>query len=150
MAQMNEREQRDHMLHAIHRQIEYLRTNPEARPRVIGRLEALLRLARADAQVGNTSRLGQLSLTLQKELPGQIALLKSDANNDRKVADALARMALGVSLLFRSAYKEYDFDQPRNHIEEITLTEDYGMQDEDDLTSIVFGSYLARLAGQNL
>lgn len=149
MAELNDREQRDRMLSNIHRQIEYLRTNPDARPRVIGRLEALCRLARVNTQAGITSRLGQLCMTLQRGLPGQIALLKSDTNNDRKVADTLARMALSASLFVCSPY-DYEADRPDEYVEEITITDDSSTQDEHDLTRIVFGTYLVRPTGQGL
>lgn len=144
MAGRNDRDQRERMLHTIHRQIEYLRTYPETRPRVIGRLEALCRLARINAQAEKPSRLGQLSVTLQHALPGQIALLRSDTNNDGKVADALVRMAHGESLLVRCPYEEREADKPEEFVEEISFTEEDGRQDEHDLTPIVFGIQPAR------
>jgi hypothetical protein len=131
------------MLRTIHRQIEYLRADPETRFRVIGRLEALYRLARINAQAGATTRLGQLSLTLQQALPGQIALLKGDSNNDRKVVEALTRIGLGASLLIRCPYEDRvdrKADKPKEIVEKLALADEDGMQDaEHELTRTIFG-----------
>ncbi|KAJ5153693.1 uncharacterized protein N7500_009132 [Penicillium coprophilum] len=99
MPPLNDGLQHERMLTALCRLICDLRSNPESRCLAIARLNAISRLARICAQFGKDARFTQLCDTLQRGLPGQIALLKSDINSNVIVADALDRMIFRSSLV---------------------------------------------------
>ncbi|KAI3131143.1 hypothetical protein CBS147326_5748 [Penicillium roqueforti] len=102
MPPLNDSEQHERMLTALRRGIHDLRSKPENRMLVIERLNAISRLARICVQVGKDARFTRLCDTLQREMPRQIALLKSDINSNLIVANALAQMILESSTFTRS------------------------------------------------
>ncbi|KAJ5333769.1 uncharacterized protein N7506_007552 [Penicillium brevicompactum] len=133
---------RERILHAVQRQIEYLRSKPDSRLRVIARLESLHRIAHSHQNAEDRSPLGYLLVNIRKHLPIQIKRLRSDPRNDGKVANALSRMVLGASLFVRCAQSEDDpaniFEQDVEPLSALDLEEDFPL-DEDDLTRILFG-----------
>lgn len=142
MTELNKNNARDKILHSIQRQIQYLRTKPESRLRVVARLEALYRIVRVSIEVGDTSPYGRLAAKVQEELPRLIGLLKSDPKNDPVVAQALAQLILGASLRIHCARSEVTAETSRRNVEERSNFDKDGIQDEDDLTRVLFGSYL--------
>lgn len=102
MPSLNDSEQHERMLAVLRHQIRDLRSNPDNRSLLIARLDSISRLARICAQFATEARFTQLCETLQRGLPGQIGLLKSDINSNIIVADTLDRMILKCSLSPRS------------------------------------------------
>ncbi|OQD69022.1 hypothetical protein PENPOL_c002G10183 [Penicillium polonicum] len=134
MPPLNDVEQHERMLTTLKRRIRDLRSNPENRSLVIARLNAISRLARICAQFGKDARFTQLCDTLQRALPGQIGLLKSDINSSVIVADALDRMIL-ESFLFPADKPNEQVDQDAD----AECSDDEGEMDPSD------DNYIARL-----
>ncbi|KAJ5425076.1 hypothetical protein N7465_000146 [Penicillium sp. CMV-2018d] len=134
MPPLNDAEQHERMLTTLKHRIRDLRSNPENRSLVIARLNAISRLARICAQFGKDARFTQLCDTLQRALPGQIRLLKSDINSSVIVADALDRMIL-ESFLFPSDKPNEQVDQDAD----AECSDDDGEMDPSD------DNYIARL-----
>ncbi|KAJ5531715.1 hypothetical protein N7527_005108 [Penicillium freii] len=134
MPPLNDAEQHERMLTTLKHRIRDLRSNPENRSLVIARLNAISRLARIFAQFGKDARFTQLCVTLQRALPGQIGLLKSDINSSVIVADALDRMILESSL--------FPPDKPNGQVDQdadAECSDDEGEMDPSD------DNYIARL-----
>ncbi|CAI7588303.1 unnamed protein product [Penicillium palitans] len=102
MPPINDAKQHERILTTLNRGIRDLRSYPENRSLVIARLNAISRLARICAQFGKDARFTRLCDTLQRALPGQIGLLKSDINSNVIVAAALERIILESSSFPRS------------------------------------------------
>lgn len=134
MPPLNDAEQHERMLTTLKRRIRDLRSNPENRSLVIARLNAISRLARICAQFGKDARFTQLCDTLQRALPGQIGLLKSDINSSVIVADALDRMIL-ESFLF----------PPDNPNEQVDQDADAECSDDEGELDPSDDNYIARL-----
>ncbi|KAJ5371675.1 hypothetical protein N7517_003681 [Penicillium concentricum] len=141
MPPLNDNQQHERMLTSLTCLIHDLRFNPESRLLVTARLSAISRLARICAQFGKDARFAQLCGALQKSLPGQIALLKSDISSNVIVADALDRMIFESSLSPRSVVK--------SEIEKIDegADQDVDADASDDESEMDSGddNYIARL-----
>ncbi|KAJ5511291.1 hypothetical protein N7453_003394 [Penicillium expansum] len=143
MPPLNDSEQHERMLTALRRRIRDLRSNPENRSLVIARLNAISLLARICAQFGKDARFTQLCDTLQRGLPGQIDLLKSDINCNVIVADALERMVLESSL-FPCPVADVDRDKGKAD-EETDQQADADNSDEESEMDSSDDNYIARL-----
>ncbi|KAJ5676286.1 hypothetical protein N7536_012458 [Penicillium majusculum] len=139
MPLLNDAKQHERILTTLNRGIRDLRFNSENRSLVIARVNAVSRLARICAQFGKDARFTQLCDTLQKALPGQIGLLKSDINSNVIVADALERMILQSSLFPRPVAV---VDKPDGKVDKDAngeCSDDEGEMDPSD------DNYIARL-----
>ncbi|KAJ5817336.1 hypothetical protein N7447_009569 [Penicillium robsamsonii] len=143
MPPLNDTQQHERMLTALTRLIRDLRSNPESRLLVITRLTAISRLGRICAQFGKDARFTQLCDTLQRGLPGQIALLKSDIASNVIVADALDRMILESSSFPRSAAvvrrDDENIDEEADQDVNVDASDDESEMDASD------DNYIARL-----
>ncbi|KGO70275.1 hypothetical protein PITC_020940 [Penicillium italicum] len=143
MPPLNDSEQHERMLTALRRRIRDLRSNPENRSLVIARLNAISRLARICAKFGKDARFTRLCDNLQRGLPGQIGLLKSDINSYVIVADALDRMILESSLFSPSLA---GFDRHNEKVDkEADQEADADSSDEESEMDPSDDNYIARL-----
>lgn len=139
MPPINDAKQHERILTTLNRGICDLRSYPDNRSLVIARLNAISRLARICAQFGKDARFTQLCDTLQKALPGQIGLLKSDINSNVIVADALERMILESSLVPSSVAVVEKPDEKVDPDADSECSDDEGEMDPSD------DNYIARL-----
>ncbi|KAJ5521013.1 hypothetical protein N7463_001466 [Penicillium fimorum] len=143
MPPLNDTQQHERILTALTRLIRDLQSNPQSRLLVIARLTAISRLARICAQFGKDARSTQFCDTLQRGLPGQIALLKIDISSNFMVADALDRMILESSLFPRSAAVVKRGDEKVEEEADQDVDVD-ASEDESDMDSSD-DNYIARL-----
>ncbi|OQE36895.1 hypothetical protein PENCOP_c011G06098 [Penicillium coprophilum] len=143
MPPLNDGLQHEPMLMALSSLIYDLRSNPESRCLAIARLNAISRLPRICAQFGKDAHFTQLCDTLQRGLPGQIALLNSDINRNFIIADALGRIKIRyclVSSVVAALDKDIEmFDEEADQDVHADAT------DEESNIESIDANYIARL-----
>ncbi|KXG52042.1 uncharacterized protein PGRI_083260 [Penicillium griseofulvum] len=150
MPPLNDSQQHERILTTLKRRIHDLRSNPGSRTLVIARLNAISCLARICAQFGKDIRFTQLCDVLQRGLPGQIALLKSDINSNVIVADALERMILECS--FRRSVSAVDSDDGKvdrvadqdANVDASDQESDMDFSDDNYIAQLLLGSKWAK------
>ncbi|CAI7591829.1 unnamed protein product [Penicillium glandicola] len=143
MPPLNDSAQHERMLTTLRRRIRDLRSEPNSRSLVIARLNAISRLARICAQLGRDACFTRFCDILQRGLPGQIGLLKSNVNSNFIVADALDRMIIEASL-FPPPAANGDRDN-ENAGEELRQQVDSDASDEESDMDSSDDDYIARL-----